>query len=194
VREDGHMTLSQTFISATLGGMIAATAASPVELIMIQQQKHGGTFFGTPIRIAKQFGPGLSGIFRGVVPTMARDAIYVSGMLGVTPLVQGYCETKLGMSPLSASFTASVIGGVCGAVFSQPVDVLKTCMQGDMEQKKYGSTLRAASQVWSEGGLRRIFNGCFWRTVNIVGTVYIANECRNRLPPYLFGGKQNTSY
>lgn len=180
--------MSQTFTSAILGGMMAATAASPVELIMIQQQKHGGTFLGTPIRIVKEYGVGLNGVFRGVLPTMARDGIYVAGMLGITPLVQEYCETTMRMSPVSSSLVASVIGGVCGAVFSQPVDVLKTCMQGDIERKKYGNLMPSAAQVWSEGGLRRIFNGCFWRTVNIVGTVYIANECRNRLPPYLFPG------
>ena len=184
------MTVSQTFASAILGGMIAANAASPVELIMIQQQRQSGTFWGTPIKIVKTHGIGLNGIFRGVVPTMLRDSIYVSGMLGVTPLIQSYLMDTHGYGQNTASFIASVVGGTVGAVISQPIDVLKTCMQWDIEQIKYKGLSQSIRQVWSEGGLSRIFNGCLWRTINIIGTVYIANECKNRLPPYMFGGKK----
>ena len=188
--QNQKMTVGQTFISAILGGMIAANAASPVELIMVQQQRHGGTFWNTPARIFREHGLGLNGIMRGVVPTMLRDSIYVSGMLGVTPLIQAYLMEKHSYSQASASFFGSIAGGVFGAVVSQPVDVVKTCMQGDIERVKYKHFLEAVRQVWSEGGLNRIFNGCMWRTINIVGTVYVANECKNRFPPYLFGDKK----
>jgi hypothetical protein len=33
--------------------------------------------------------------------------------------------------------------------------------------------------------MNRFFSGCFWRTVNITATVYIANECRIRFSPYI---------
>ena len=182
--------MGQTFASAILGGIISANAASPVELIMIQQQRRSGTFWGTPAYIIKNHGFGLKGIMRGVGPAAVRDAIYVSGMLGVTPLVQDYLVKKHECSQNTASFIASVVGGTAGAVFSQPIDVLKTCMQWDIEQAKYKSVAESAKQVWSEGGVSRIFNGCLWRTVNIIGTVYIANECKNRLPVYMFGDKR----
>jgi hypothetical protein len=184
------MSSGQTVCAAVLGGVISANAASPVELIMVQQQRHGGSFFGTPMRIARAHGWGMDGIFRGLLPTMVRDSIYVVGMLALTPLVQDVLMEKHGQSQSSASLVASVVGGVFGAVVSQPFDVLKTCMQGDVEQATYGGLMPAARKVWSEGGIKRIFNGCFWRTANIVGTVYIANECKNRLPPYMFGGKK----
>ena len=41
--------------------------------------------------------------------------------------------------------------------------------------------------AYAEGGVSRLFDGCFWRTVNICGTVWIANECLHRLPPIMFG-------
>lgn len=69
------------------------------------------------------------------------------------------------------------------------MDVVKTCMQSDLERKTYKSLREASILVWEEGGLNRVFNGLFWRTFNIVGTVYIANECRNRLPKYMFNLK-----
>jgi len=69
------------------------------------------------------------------------------------------------------------------------MDVVKTCMQSDLERKTYKSLTNSCIKVWEEGGLNRVFNGLFWRTFNIVGTVYIANECRNRLPKYIFNVK-----
>ena len=72
-----------------------------------------------------------------------------------------------------------------GALFSHPLDVVKTCMQGDMERKRYGSALETFRSLVREGGTGRLFNGAFWRTFNITATVYVANECSLRLPPYI---------
>ena len=105
------MSVSNTFLSAILGGVITATFSCPVELVMIQQQKHSGSLIGTPIRIAKQFGLTSNGLFRGLSLTMTRDGIYVAGMLGVTPLVQQYLMDNQQMSIGSSSFVASVVGG-----------------------------------------------------------------------------------
>lgn len=109
--DSGSMSVSNTFISAILGGVITATFSCPVELVMIQQQKHSGSLIGTPIRIAKQFGVGSGGLFRGLTLTMTRDGIYVAGMLGMTPLMQQYLMDKQNMSINRASFVASVVGG-----------------------------------------------------------------------------------
>lgn len=176
---------TNTFVSACLGGMFSAVFSSPIELIMIQQQKHGGTFLRTPVHVIKQHGIFSHGIFRGVTAAASRDTIYTCGMLGVTPRLQSYLQDKYELSQSSASFYASMIGGVAAAVPSHPFDVIKTCMQGDLSQASYTSFTGTLKKLLSEGGLPRLFNGVFWRTVNITATVYIANECRNFLTPYI---------
>lgn len=180
-----HMTRLQEMSSATMGGCLTAIFATPVEMIMIQQQLFGGTLWGTPLRIGYAHGLGLHGLMRGLGPAVVRDAIYVSGLLGVTPILQDYLEIG-GMSTLSAGFWASLVGGVFGAVPSHPLDVVKTCMQGDLEQKQYRGALETAKLLYRESGVARFFHGCFWRTVNITATVFIANECRLRLPKHMF--------
>jgi hypothetical protein len=60
-------------------------------------------------------------------------------------------------------------------------------MQGDLAQARYKGVAASYKVLWKEGGIRRLFSGCFWRSFNIVGTVYIANECRMRLPIHMFG-------
>ncbi len=174
----------EDFLSAAFGGVFAAVFASPVELIMIQQQRFGGSFISTPVNVIRKYGFFGHGLMRGLTAAAGRDSIYVCGMLGVTPIVQTYLEEKHQYSQSKASFFASMLGGVVAAVPSHPFDVVKTCMQGDVEQKQYKSVSKTIKQLWLEGGLQRMFSGCLWRTINITGTVYIANECRNYMSPF----------
>ena len=81
-----------------------------------------------------------------------------------------------------ASLLASMVGGVIGAVASHPFDVTKTVMQGDMERHKFGNSLSSFRKIFAEG---RLFSGVLWRGLNIVLTVWIAEECTLRLPKYV---------
>ena len=173
------------YFSAFFGGSVAAIFASPVELIMIQQQREGGNMLKTLQRITSNHGNHI--IFRGVLPAMCRDALYVSGFLGVTPLLQDYLIQNHSMSVIESGLFASLFGGIVAALPSHPFDVIKTCMQGDLSRVKYSTMTLTTKLLWSEGRFVRLFNGCFWRSFNIVATVYIANECRLRLPIHLFG-------
>jgi solute carrier family 25 carnitine/acylcarnitine transporter 20/29 len=171
--------------AAMLGGATAAIFASPVELVMIQQQMFGGSVINTSKRIINDFG--VKGMFRGLAPAMLRDALYVSGFLGITPLSQNYLMKEHNMSAVQSGFWASMLGGVAAAVPSHPLDLVKTCMQSDMKQESYRNMSQSFQLLWTQGKVRRMFAGCFWRSFNIIATVYIANECRNRFPPILFG-------
>lgn len=133
-------------------------------------------------------------------------------MLGLTPAIQAELKDSYDASPAVASFWASMAGGIAGGVLSHPFDVIKTCstlspsintlpltstldshqmtstclaVQGDLERKSYGGAFGTASSLVGAGGFPRLLHGVFWRTVNITATVYIANECCCRLPPYV---------
>jgi hypothetical protein len=169
---------------AIAGGMLTALIAAPIELVMIQQQLHGGTLVSTPSKIIKNYGFGVKGLMRAFTVTVWRDAIYVGSMLGVTPLLQTYFEEEHKQSMALASFNASLIGGILAAVPSHPFDIVKTCMQGDLDQKLYTSARSTVATMYHQGGIIRFFNGCTWRSLNIVMTVYIANECKNHFSGY----------
>ena len=188
------MSRMQELSSATLGGAATAFFATPVEGVMIQQQRFGGSLIGTVARIATDFGVLSGGLMRGLEAAILRDAIYVSGLLGITPIMQDWLMETQGMSTLNAGLLASAVGGLVGAVPSHPLDVVKTCMQGDLERTTYTGYSSTYKALMEEGGVNRLFQGCFWRTFNIVATVFIANECRVRLAPVMFphsvrGGK-----
>ena len=196
------------FISAFLGGVSSAFFASPVELVMIQQQLHGGSSIKTFMKIVNY-----NVLLRGLMPTIGRDAIYVTGMLGVTPYVQEYLINEKNISVNQAGFYASIIGGIIAAVPSHPFDIVKTCIQAKklnnatiinstvnnstVVSTGTGTNIGVASlkiekisahkigmSLYKEGGLRRLYAGAAWRTFNVTATVYIANECRVRMSPF----------
>lgn len=168
--------------AAAAGGVLTAAFATPVELVMIQQQRHAGGLLGTPLRLAKAHG--LSVLGRAFGLAACRDSIYTCGMLGVTPAVQRTMQEH-GLSQAAASLAASVVGGVAGGVLSHPFDVVKTCMQGDVEQEVYAGTLSSCLHLYRNGGFGRLLHGVGWRTLNITATVFIANECLQRVPTYI---------
>ena len=116
----------EEFTASTLGGLVAAGIASPVELIMIQQQKYGRSLDTTSWQIVSQHGMLRDGFLRGMTATAWRDSIYCYGMLGVTPVLQDHLIDRHGLSRTSASFYASVMGGIVAALPSHPFDVVKT--------------------------------------------------------------------
>ncbi|KAL1520255.1 hypothetical protein AB1Y20_023725 [Prymnesium parvum] len=171
--------------AASAGGMAAALFASPVELVMIQQQRSGESAHTTLRAVTHAHGVGARGLCRGLGPAVLRDAVYVGGMLGLTPLVQAMLAERYEASAGVAGFWASVVGGVAGGVLSHPFDVVKTCMQGDLGCARYGSFTATTARLLAEGGFARLLHGVTWRTINITATVYIANECCCKLPPYI---------
>tara|TARA_B100000513_G_scaffold128250_1_gene57076 strand:+ start:736 stop:1818 length:1083 start_codon:yes stop_codon:yes gene_type:complete len=166
-------------VAATGSGVVVAFFATPVELVMIQQQMHGGGMLGTPLRIIRDHGAAGHGLLRGLFPAAVRDGLYMCGLLGITPIVQRRLHENYGMPSSAASLAASVVGGLSGAVLSHPFDVVKTCMQGDLKKLSYGTFRETWKLCWEQGKMAR---GIGWRAANISATAYIANECSIRLP------------
>eukprot|EP00967_Tisochrysis_lutea_P059206 scaffold75491_cov36-Tisochrysis_lutea.AAC.3 len=140
---EASVSASREMAGAIGGGAFGALLVTPLECIMIRQQLHGTSLFATPARIARDFGVLTSGLYRGLGVAAGRDAIYVGGMLGLTPVVRRLLINEQGMHPTTAGLFASALGGIAGGVLSHPWDVIKTCMQADLERTKHGS----ASQV-----------------------------------------------
>jgi hypothetical protein len=109
---DSGAKLSQKneILASAMGGLLPTCVTCPVELMMIQQQRYGGSFLSTVSKVASQYGLLQNGVMRGLFGTVGRDTIYVVGLLGVTPLIQDYLVEKHELSNLSAGLYASLIG------------------------------------------------------------------------------------
>merc|ERR1719506_2446764 len=105
---------------------------------MIQQQRFGGSIVSTWSRIVSRSGP--QGLMRGLWASTGREAFYTAGYLGIVPVTQKYCSRTFGNDWVGSGIGA-VGGGLLCAAITQPMDTAKTCMQGDIERKRYTTTL-----------------------------------------------------
>ena len=120
---------------AFLGGAASGIPCSIWELCMIQQQRFGGSTLGTPARIATEYGIGSFG--RGSIMTIARESMFTMCMLGITPLIQTKLVDASGWEKNKALAAGSLTGALLAGVITHPMDTIKSCMQGDMDRKKY---------------------------------------------------------
>jgi hypothetical protein len=63
--------------SAAVGGAISGIVNSPMELLIIQQQRFGVSLLGTGSKIMGE--SGMMGMMRGVLMTMGREGIFTAG-------------------------------------------------------------------------------------------------------------------
>ncbi|CAH0372594.1 unnamed protein product [Pelagomonas calceolata] len=169
--------------AAFCGGFISGLACGPFELTMIQQQRFGGSIVGTPARLISTFG--LGGMSRGLLMSCGREGIYTAGVLGTCPVFIDKFKAR-GFSTNQAKMGGAICAGVMSASLSHPMDTVKSCLQGDIEQKTYTSNAGTFRTLWAEGGASRFFSGYLFRTGRMILAVGIMNECKLRLSPLLF--------
>lgn len=169
--------------AAFCGGFISGLACGPFELTMIQQQRFGGSIVSTPARLISTFGA--SGMSRGLLMSCGREGIYTAGVLGTCPVFIDKFKQR-GWSTNQAKMGGAICAGVMSASISHPMDTIKSCLQGDIEQKTYTSHSGTVKTLMAEGGVGRFFSGYFFRTGRMILAVAIMNECKLRLSPLFF--------
>ena len=170
--------------AAFAGGFLSGLACGPFELTMIQQQRFGGSIFGTPARLVADHG-GVSAMSRGLLMSCGREGIYTAGVLGTCPVFAGQLEAR-GFEKTSAKLLAAIGAGVISASLSHPMDTIKTCQQGDIAGATYGGIGDTFAALMKEGGPARFFSVFGFRTGRMICAIGIMNECKLRLSPLLF--------
>lgn len=168
---------------AFLGGLISGVPCSIWELVMIQQQRFGGSISGTGSRLVGS--QGLSVFLRGIIPTCGRESVFTMGMLGICPVVQEKAAT-MGVSDNVALATGALTASIISATLSHPLDTIKTCMQGDVEQNSFGNIRHTAEVIRADRGMPGFFKGLGYRIGLITTTFFLANRFKDILAPFMF--------
>lgn len=176
------LTPAEQLSSGFVAGFASGIVASPFELIMTQQQLNGKSIGTNTYGLVTQ-----GQILRGFVPTCFREGVFSMAYLGMAPVIR----TKLGEAmPGTSEEGLRIVAAVCGAaacgILSHPFDTVKTCMQGDVEQTKYGSMTKAFSRIHSDGGIPALYRGLEFRFVRQVWQVWILDLLRTKLADALF--------
>lgn len=182
------LTYGQEVATGFLGGAASGPVCCVLELLMIQQQRFGGTVVGTPARLVRANGP--SALVRGFVPSTGREAIYTAGYLGTVPATRKLMRDGYGLPEWLGDFIGACGAGLFCAFVSHPLDTVKTCMQGDVEQKRYKGMLQSLRQLHAEqGSVSAFYRGYWWRAGNIVFDFMVLNALAQFFAPLVFPGR-----
>lgn len=184
-RDPKKLTSSEQMLGSFLGGVASGVPCSIWELIMIQQQRFGGSIVSAPAKVMSEYGA--TTILRGVIPTMGRESLYTMAMLGVTPVMQQALVDNFEMEPNIGLAVGALSGSFFSATLTHPMDTIKTCMQGDCGQIKYTNIRGTNQSLIDEFGVRSgLFKGLGWRITLITTTFFLVNKFKSELAPRIF--------
>ncbi|KAE8994158.1 hypothetical protein PR001_g19776 [Phytophthora rubi] len=180
-------------LCSTISGATAAAITGPAELVMIIQQNNGRSFGATVKAVLEAHG--VTRLMRGYPATALRDAVWCAGYLALGPLFTrevhrlrpetfGHYETATASQKASASIAGCLAAGLVVVPLTQPVDTIKTVMQGEAMKLPSGrgpSVLATARRIYREGGVRRFYRGIVARGSRLIGAVFILGQARMRL-------------
>jgi hypothetical protein len=167
-----------------IGGWFSGLACGPIEVVMIQQMRFGGTLFATPSRVMKTYGA--ASIVRGTSLACGREAFFTAGYMGLAPSISRELQQRFGMSESHGSIFGPIGAGLIASTLSHPLDTAKTCMQGDLGRETYGGVVATLRTLYNQGGMGRIFLGWGWRTGRMMGSFFVLAECKKHLSHLLY--------
>ena len=178
------LTVLEEMGSGIGAGLTSALVGGPLELIMIQQQRKGGSSLATFKTVAS---PNL--FYRGLMGMAVREALWTCGYLSIPPIVRGYLMENYPDTFTSndkARIPAALLGGLFACYLTQPFDTVKTCMQGDIERKMYGSFSETAKVLYGESGIPGFYRGATFRYGRMVCAVFIMDTLKDMIGPLLY--------
>ncbi|GAB2282961.1 hypothetical protein Dimus_017494 [Dionaea muscipula] len=168
------LSVEQQVVCGAGAGAAVSLLACPTELIKCRLQAQGALAGAVPAAVAAKYGgpmdvarhvfaeAGLKGLFKGLVPTMAREVPGNAVMFGVYEalkkfLAGGEDTSKLGRGSLIAA------GGLAGAscwLTVYPTDVVKSAIQvDDFKQPKFSGSIDAFRRILAAEGAKGLYKG-----------------------------------
>lgn len=179
-----RLTLYEEMICGIGAGTVSALVGSPLELIMIQQQRKGGNVATTLNNITAN----PINVGRGFTGAAVREALWTCGYLSIPPVVrrnlmEKYPETFT--SNDKARVPAALLGGLFACYLTHPFDTIKTCMQGDIERATYGNFLQTAKKIYADSNFFGFYRGATFRYGRMACAVFIMDFLKEKVG-YLF--------
>jgi len=171
VGKGDNLSASEEMLCGIGAGVVSAFVGSPLELIMIQQQRKGNSTIQAIKSVAK---PSL--ILRGFEGTAVREGLWTCGYLSIPPIVRRELRTRYPdtfPTDNKARVPAALLGGLFACYLTQPFDTMKTCMQGDIERTKFGTLTETGRILYGEAGIFAFYRGATFRYGRMCCAVFI---------------------
>ncbi|KAG9405084.1 hypothetical protein AC1031_004190 [Aphanomyces cochlioides] len=176
--------------TAASAGACSSFLSSPAELVMTLQQRTGHSLVQTTSDVVQKHG--FTRLFVGIPLTMTREIVWCASFLALGPVFSEKLHDGLpgtfgdrNTASISQRTATSLIGSVGAglvAVFAtQPVDTIKTIVQGKGLEATPASAVAEFRTLFNGGGIKALYKGTIPRGVRLVGAVFILSETKKVL-------------
>lgn len=169
------LTVNQQIVCGAGAGVAVSILACPTELIKCRLQAQSALAdsgsagvavkYGGPMDVARQVlrsEGGAKGLFKGLVPTMAREVPGNAAMFGVYEALKQYLAGGQDTSKLGRG-SLMLAGGLAGGAFwisVYPTDVVKSVIQvDDYKNPKYSGSINAFRKILASEGVKGLYRG-----------------------------------
>ncbi|XP_057976342.1 mitochondrial carnitine/acylcarnitine carrier-like protein [Malania oleifera] len=169
------LTVNQQVVCGAGAGLAVSFLACPTELIKCRLQAQSvlaesgsgavAVKYGGPTDVARQVlrsEGGAVGLFKGLVPTMAREVPGNAAMFGVYEALKQFLAGGQDTSGLGRG-SLILAGGLAGASFwagVYPTDVIKSVIQvDDYKNPKYNGSFDALRKILASEGVKGLYKG-----------------------------------
>jgi hypothetical protein len=180
-----RLSLKEEMLCGIGAGTVSALVGSPLELIMIQQQRKGGSTLQTIKNIAQH----PLNVTRGLSGMIVRESLWTCGYLSIPPVVRHHLmESYPNQFPTNnaARVPAALLGGLFACYLTQPFDTIKTCMQGDIERQTFGTFSQTAKVLWGQNKLPAFYRGATFRYGRMACAVFIMDMSREAMSNFMY--------
>ncbi|KAG8383702.1 hypothetical protein BUALT_Bualt04G0041400 [Buddleja alternifolia] len=191
------LTVSQQVVCGAGAGVAVSFLACPTELIKCRLQAQSALAttgpgsasvavkYGGPMDVARhvlQAEGGARGLFKGLIPTLAREVPGNAAMFGVYEALKQYLAGGHDTSNLGRG-SLILAGGLAGASFwasVYPTDVVKSVLQvDDYKNPKFSGSIDAFKKILKSEGVKGLYKGfgpAMARSVPANGACFLAYE------------------
>lgn len=178
-----NLTSNQKIILGLSSGASTSVLATCFDRVMIQQQLNGGGPLDTIRRIIKYCG--LRGLIKGYFPTLIRESFFSMTLFGLSDIfVDGFENLMFNKSKKHETYSSlcgRIAAGMIAGILTTPIDVIKTRMQGDLENK-YSASRQTISMLIKSEGPRSLIKGIWIRMGMISSAIVIMGYAKEYFP------------
>ncbi|CAK9309486.1 unnamed protein product [Citrullus colocynthis] len=166
--------VNQQVVCGAGAGVAVSLVACPTELIKCRLQAQSALATSSSVGVAVKYGGpmdvakhvlkshGVKGLFKGLVPTLAREVPGNAVVFGVYELLKQHFAGGRDTSNLGRG-SLIVAGGVSGAAFwlaVYPTDVIKSVIQvDDFKNPKFSGSIDAFRKIMALEGVKGLYKG-----------------------------------
>ncbi|KAI1047262.1 hypothetical protein LB505_014508, partial [Fusarium chuoi] len=125
---------------------------------------------------------GLRGFFQGFWPTTARQSAGSAIRLGSYTFLKQVVQSRTPQNKRTSTVNTFIIGSLAGLItvyLTQPLDTIKTRMQGLQARTRYRNSLACAKSILEQEGVLALWRGAVARSTRLVmsgGIVFMVYE------------------